>query len=156
MGAAVMTYWAAVITFSGLFYLLWASLWPLLFQTELTRSVPREGAGYPVGSTIHWRLPVRATVPLLFLDAVPFSATLLFDGWVQLLMVTLSGLMIAFIWLAASPGLVLRHVEIGHARGKPLFETRPARKPLRDLLVFVILGLLPALLAAHLLRNILI
>jgi hypothetical protein len=138
--------WAAVITALGWEYAAFASCWPSWFDQEATQHGVREEAGYRIGWLILWRLPARAARLVILVSALPLLVATLLRGWLVIAVLAAATGVVLSLWFIGSPGTRLARMEIKRPGGGRAFELRRDQNWLRSTAVFVVCGLVPALL----------
>ncbi len=137
--------WALVLALLCLLYVLLATFWNHLFYRDVLRHGVREEIGYRIGRAVHWRLPREGAYLMLGLSLFAVAAVVILPGWATPWLLGLESVVVAAIWLVAPPGqrMLVSLAGTEERGGAPLhFE----RKPLRALAVFILFGLLPAVL----------
>jgi hypothetical protein len=139
-------YWAAVTAALGWQYAACASLWTRWFNPGVIQHGIREPAGYRLGRATYWRLPWPAALAVVALSGIaPLSARLLPAGWATLLVAGIAVVIVA-LWLVNPPGMMLSYRAITTGDGQTAFESLTYRQLPRAIGVFLLFGLLPALL----------
>ena len=123
-----------------------AALWPWLFARGFVEHGQRVPEGFQIGRAILWRLPTPAALALALLWALPLAAGLLLPGGWAGVLLALATLLALAEWLWLSPGSRFAIDEVTGAGEQPAFRLRRPLNPGRALIVFVGLGLIPALL----------
>ncbi len=141
-----MAYWASVLAALGWIYAGLASFWLHLFNRGIVKSGEREVWGYRIGLwKIYWRLPIHAAILVVLLSMIPLLAVIFFDGWVvTIILVVMTGILLA-LWMYSPPGTIIGFVQKGEKDGHILLEPSRHTDIARSLMIFTLLGLLPAL-----------
>ena len=141
-----LVYWASVLITLGWMYAALASLWPLLFEREVVKTGQREELGYRIGLwKAYWRLPTRAAIVIALLSLIPILGVILFDGWLETVILVVMSAIIFLLWMTNPPGMVIGFVGKGLEGGHLVLEPQRHRSALRSILIFGIFGLIPAL-----------
>lgn len=138
--------WSSISAVLGWIYVTWACLWPRVFDKAAIRHATYEAAGYRIGGMIHWRLPLRPALLLTILFLIPLLVTTFFRQPLSLwLLATITGIMLA-LWFINPPGMRLILREKRLPDGKLVFELQASRKLSRSIAIFILWGLIPALI----------
>lgn len=139
-------YWASVTAALGWQYAACASLWTRWFNPAVIQHGSREESGYRLGRATYWRLPRPAALAVAALSGIAMlGARLLPAGWAALLVAGVAVVIVA-LWLVNPPGMMLSYRAITTAEGQTMFESVAYRKFTRSIGVFLVFGLLPALI----------
>jgi hypothetical protein len=152
-----MIFWASVLTTLYWLYATLASFWPLLFARDFVKASERVAQGYRIGLwKIHWRLPIQAAIIVVLLSIVPILTVVFLDGWFVPVILAIMTVIILFLWMIASPGMILGSKVLSEDDEGLALEIVSPGVNSRSILVLLLFGLLPALGIGAVLRWLLI
>lgn len=134
--------WASALTALGWLYCAWAVGWPRLFYSDILRHAQRENLGYRLGRAIYWQLPRRPTLLIAAGSLLPWLVLLLGPGLIAPIILGLATAAFSLLWLTQPPGQRLGIIE----ESPLIFKVRAASNPLRTGGIFILCGMIPAML----------
>ena len=134
--------WASALTALGWLYCVWAVSWPRLFYSDILPHTHREYLGYRLGRTIYWQLPRRSDWLIAACSLLPWLAFFIEPRLPAHIFLGFATTAFSMMWLTQPPGQRLGIIE----RPPMIFELRRTRNLFRASAIFILLGIIPAVL----------
>lgn len=138
-----LPFWASFLTALGWLYCLWAISWHRLFHASMLQHTHRTELGYSFGRRIYWQMRYRTASLIAVCSLLPWLALLLGTDVLPRVVLSLATVILSLMWLMRPPGTLLSLMDRPGVTGWIVVANRNV---VRAIVVFVLCGVIPALL----------